>query len=165
MGEATVPAEQPEAGHEARLPAPDVDARRPSHHQGTSGQGSRPPLGLIWRVNNRATFLAFRHARRARRGLITVAWVDDDRDLPARVAFAISKKVGPAVVRNRLRRRLRELARRGGLRSGAWMIIASPGAGEASFAALAGWFEQATLSFGAQLSSDPLGSRLAGPRP
>ena len=160
MGEATVPAEQPEAGHEARLSAPDVDAGGPSHHQGPSGQGSRPPVGLIWRVGDRATFVAFRHARRVRRGLLTVAWVGDDRGLPPRVAFAISTKVGPAVVRNRLRRRLRDLARHGALGSGAWMIIASPGAGQAPFSTLAGWFEEAAMALGNRSSSVPMGSRL-----
>ncbi|HYD07141.1 MAG TPA: ribonuclease P protein component [Reyranella sp.] len=34
-----------------------------------------------------------------------------DRPPPARVGFTVSKKVGNAVVRNRVRRRLREIAR------------------------------------------------------
>lgn len=35
--------------------------------------------------------------------------LDDDPDGPTRLAFAITRRVGTAVVRNRLRRRLREI--------------------------------------------------------
>jgi len=151
MGEATVPAEQPEAGHEARVPAPDVDACRPGDHQGPPGQGPRPPVGLIWRVRDRATFAALRRGRRVRRGLLTVAWLPEAHDParsapPPRVAFAISRKVGPAVRRNRVRRRLCELARQSGLAPGAWLVIVNPGAAEAPFATLAEWWSQAVES-------------------
>lgn len=61
------------------------------------------------RVRDRATFLAFRRARRrVRRGPITVTFVPDaSTDPSVRVAYAIGRKAGGAVVRNRLRRRLR----------------------------------------------------------
>ncbi len=140
MGEATVPAEQTAPRQATRVPAPDVDAGRPGDHQGAPRQGSRPPVGLKAassvrpgpdRISDRATFQSFRRARRARIGLLTVARVAGDP--PARVAYAVSRKVGGAVVRNRLRRRLRELARAsasaGSLGGGAWLVIAAPGAG------------------------------------
>ncbi len=48
------------------------------------------------------------------------------------MAFAISRRVGSAVVRNRLRRQLRaagnELAANGELSSGWYLVIVSPGA-------------------------------------
>ncbi|NLD75349.1 MAG: ribonuclease P protein component [Acidimicrobiales bacterium] len=53
-------------------------------------------------------------------------------DPPVRVAFAITRKVGTAVVRNRLRRRLRAICadlqrdRPGGLPPGALLISAGP---------------------------------------
>ena len=55
-----------------------------------------------------------------------------------RVAFAIGRKVGPAVVRNRLRRRLRAAARdldrsTGGLPTGAYLIMLRPEAAERSY--------------------------------
>jgi len=165
MGEATVPAEQPEAGHEARVPAPDVHARRSGDHQGPAGQGPRPSVSLsssatgatttsarpLWRIRDRSTFSALRRARRVTRGLLTVAWLADDgpaadRAAPPRLAFAISRKVGPAVSRNRVRRRLRELARQTGLASGAWLVIVSPGAASAPFPTLAMWWSDAVAA-------------------
>jgi ribonuclease P protein component len=74
-------------------------------------------------------------------GLVTVALAADDR--PARLGFAINRKVGNAVVRNRLRRRLREIARATGLDTGVWLVSAAPGAGEASFAELTAWWQAA----------------------
>lgn len=55
-----------------------------------------------------------------------------------RVAYAIGRKVGPAVVRNRLRRRLRAAVRdldrsRGGLPSGAYLISLRPEAARRSY--------------------------------
>jgi ribonuclease P protein component len=49
---------------------------------------------------------------------------------PPRVAFAIGRKVGGAVVRNQLRRRLRHLLRDvvPALEPGAWLISAAAGA-------------------------------------
>jgi ribonuclease P protein component len=57
---------------------------------------------------------------------------DDAVGGPPRVAYAMTKRVGGAVVRNRLRRRLRalvsELAGRGLVPSGALLISAGPDA-------------------------------------
>ena len=56
------------------------------------------------------------------------------------VAFAIGRKVGPAVVRNRLRRRLRDelagLARNGRLACGAYLIVLAPAAASVDGATL-----------------------------
>ncbi len=50
--------------------------------------------------------------------------VDDGR--PPRVAFAIGKQVGPAVVRNKVRRRLRAIAAAQALPSGAYLLSVRP---------------------------------------
>ena len=42
---------------------------------------------------------------------MTVTWVAGDPAQPPRVAFAIGRKAGGAVVRNRIRRRLRAIVR------------------------------------------------------
>ncbi len=60
-------------------------------------------------------------------------------ELPARIGFITSRRVGGAVVRNRVRRRLRELVRhsRPVLRPGIWIVlIARQHASRASFDAL-----------------------------
>jgi ribonuclease P protein component len=64
---------------------------------------------MIWRVRDRATFDALqRDGLRARRGPVTVVYVPADSP-PARVAFAINRRVGNAVTRNKVRRRLRSI--------------------------------------------------------
>ncbi len=63
-----------------------------------------------------------------------------DQAEPSLVGFAVSKRVGNAVVRNRVRRRLRELVRAelGGLRSGVQIVVAArPSAARATFPELA----------------------------
>jgi len=61
---------------------------------------------------------------------VTVTWLPGGEGAPPRVAYAIGRSVGGAVVRNRLKRRLRavmgELA--GSIPAGAWLV----GAGAAA---------------------------------
>ncbi|HMC39455.1 MAG TPA: ribonuclease P protein component [Acidimicrobiales bacterium] len=87
---------------------------------------------MIWRVERRDTFEALRRARRRRQGPLSISWVPGHPDEPPRVAFTIGRRVGPAVVRNRLRRRLRMLMRESAsrLRPGAYLIGASPDAAQ-----------------------------------
>ncbi|AEV16732.1 Ribonuclease P protein component [Thermus sp. CCB_US3_UF1] len=53
-----------------------------------------------------------------------------------RVGIVVSKKVGKAVVRNRVKRRLREILRRLHLPKAHLLVVANPEAREASFAEL-----------------------------
>ena len=57
----------------------------------------------------------------------------DERLSGAEVGFAIGRSVGPAVVRNRVRRRLRVLMRDRALADGRYLISVSPAAADASF--------------------------------
>lgn len=88
---------------------------------------SRPQL---WRVTDRTAFETLRRAgHRARRGPLTVTWLPPSSSGPVehpRAAFAISRSVGGAVVRNRVRRRLRaglrELQSTGRLPAGSYLL-------------------------------------------
>ncbi len=64
--------------------------------------------------------------------------------LPARLGLAVSRRVGGAVVRNRVKRRLRECFRRRQRSFDGWDLVATarPGAGDLDSAALDRHFEQ-----------------------
>ena len=75
-------------------------------------QGPLPPVGLIWPIRERSTFRALAQGRRRRRGVVMVTCaVVGPRSEPPRVAYAVGRGVGGAVVRNRVRRRLRAATR------------------------------------------------------
>jgi len=95
---------------------------------------------VIWRIERRDTFLALRSGRRGRSGPLVVSWLPGDPAQPARVAFAIGRKVGNAVVRNRLRRQLRTLLREvvPVLQPGAWLVGATAGAPALTYGDLGG---------------------------
>jgi ribonuclease P protein component len=83
----------------------------------------------LGRVRDQRTFRALRRAgTRAQSGSVVVtALVDAAPETGApRVAFAVGRRVGPAVVRNRVRRRMRAIARDLDLPAGAYLISADP---------------------------------------
>ena len=106
MREAHVPAEQPKAQEAPRLPVPHAKPGRSGGAQGPTPARPHAPVGLIWRVRDRATFAVLARAERHARGPVTIRFVPGESDAPPRVAYAVGG-VGNAVVRNRLRRRLR----------------------------------------------------------
>jgi len=65
----------------------------------------------VWRVRDAASFATLRRqGRRVRRNGLSVTWLPGPDDgTPPRVAYAIGRRCGGAVVRNRLRRRLRAI--------------------------------------------------------
>ncbi len=93
----------------------------------------------VWRIGDRATFEALRRSSaRARAGPLSVAHVPPaPGERRRRVAYAVGRPVGSAVVRNRARRRLRavmaELARSGRLPAGAYLVSARPGVAQLPF--------------------------------
>ena len=106
MREAHVPAEQPKAQEAPRLPVPHAKPGRSGGAQGPTPARPHAPVGLIWRVRDRATFAVLARAERHARGPVTIRFVPGESWAPPRVAYAVGG-VGNAVVRNRLRRRLR----------------------------------------------------------
>jgi ribonuclease P protein component len=86
---------------------------------------------LIDRIHERAVFGRLgRDADRARSGPLTVLRAGVPGSTRPAVAYAISRKVGSAVVRNRLRRQLRvvcrELAADGALDAAAYLVVVRP---------------------------------------
>ncbi|MCA1846791.1 MAG: ribonuclease P protein component [Actinobacteria bacterium] len=77
-----------------------------------------------------------RQGRRTRRGPLALTW-SPGGDEP-RVAFAVGRKVGGAVQRNRLRRRLREILRTDlrDLEPGAYLVAVAPEAAALTFSQL-----------------------------
>jgi ribonuclease P protein component len=83
----------------------------------------------VWRIRDRPTFTDLRrNGRRVRSGPIAVTWLPGPAGTPPRVAYVVGRSVGPAVVRNRLRRRLRAVVASlaGELEPGAYLVAASP---------------------------------------
>lgn len=85
---------------------------------------------MVWRIRDRATFEALRRSEaRARRGPVTVTYAPTGDAPEPRVAYAVGRRVGNAVTRNRLRRRLRAaVAGTEALRAGAYLVSGSPAA-------------------------------------
>ena len=135
--EADVPTQQPASCPQARVPSADEHSRRARRAQVSQRQGPPPPLGLIWRIRGRAAFRRLSaEGRRTRAGALWCTYVLDPSASPPRVAFALGRALGPAVVRNRLRRRLRVLLSASSLPAGLYLVGATPAAVERSFDAL-----------------------------
>jgi ribonuclease P protein component len=77
---------------------------------------------------------------RFRAGVLWCNWIADEEARPPRVAYAVGRSVGGAVVRNRVRRQLRHAivdeARGDGLPAGWYLLGAVPAAAEADGSAL-----------------------------
>lgn len=87
---------------------------------------------------------------------MTVAFLPDP-STPPRVAYSVGKRVGPAVVRNRVKRRLRAIvtelvARDGDLPAGpgAYLISVTPAAAALTYPQLRRTVEQACASLAAE---------------
>ncbi|MGE0228932.1 MAG: ribonuclease P protein component [Dehalococcoidia bacterium] len=85
-----------------------------------------PPPGSIPRTNRltrRQDFLlVLQRGQRVRHSLLGVGYRRNGRD-ESRVGFAVGKRVGNAVTRNLVRRRLRAIARTTGLRAGYDIVV------------------------------------------
>jgi ribonuclease P protein component len=109
--EAHLPAEQSRPQAASRVPQPHGDRGRP---QGVE----RPPrprpqeAQRLSTIKKRSDFLAANSGLRASTpGFILLVRDRKDEDPQMRVGFTVTKKIGGAVVRNRMKRRFRALAR------------------------------------------------------
>lgn len=164
--EAHLPAEDPATCTKARIPSPHVRSCGSGDHQGPPPQGSSPSLGLrvlgvcsMERLTDRDSFRGLRsEGCRTRSGPLSIVVRHRiDRTRPA-VGFAISKRVGTAVTRNRLRRRLREifreLERSGNLAGGDYLVVAAPDAASCGYTTLREHVTRAVGSVGPACARD-----------
>lgn len=97
-------------------------------------------LATAHRLRRRDEFTAtVRAGRRAGRGTVVTHLRQAESERPARAGFVVSRSVGGAVVRNRVRRRLRHLVRQrlDELPAGSDLVVrALPASARASYARL-----------------------------
>jgi len=132
--EAHLATQSSQTRQDPRVPRPYGHAGRP---QGSGSSASQGPQ-TAHRLTSLKTDAAFRRLRRGRSGrarTLSVRWLPA-RHGEVRVGIVVSKKVGKAVTRNRVRRRLREILRRMHLPAADLMVIAKPEAATADFATL-----------------------------
>lgn len=148
--EADLSAQEAPSRQGARLPRPNEDGRRTPHPGRSAGSGSEAPDGLrkaptrdsrLVMLSRPQEFSAIQARGTTRSSaLVTVRLLRTDLEM-TRFGLATSRGIGSAVVRNRVRRRLREALRALGtaFRPG-WdvLIIARPAIVDADHAALMG---------------------------
>jgi ribonuclease P protein component len=143
--EADLPAKRASPEAEARVPRAHVDASRPHDPEASAGPGPQAALRLTssagtvqrrHRLSRSRDFDAvYRHGRSvSTRYLVLYAFAREDADGDPRLGLAAPKGLGTAVVRNRLKRQLREAwrARLDEVPAGRdYVLIARPGLPEA----------------------------------
>jgi ribonuclease P protein component len=110
IDEAYVPAQQPRPRASPRVPSSHGDGRRSCGHP--RAPQPRPQEAQRLKIlSRRADFLAANKGRRrVTPGFILITHKREG-DAEPRVGFTVTKKIGNAVVRNRMKRRFRALAR------------------------------------------------------
>jgi ribonuclease P protein component len=97
-------------------------------------------LSTANRLKERADFAAVRqHGRRWRGDLLTVSALLRETGRPSRFGFVVSRRIGKAVTRNRVKRRLRAIIHRHVAEMATGfdvVIVARPAVSAASFVAL-----------------------------
>ncbi len=133
--EAHLPTQQSSPSPQARIPCAHEHPRGPCGVEVPPGQGPGPTLGLIDRVRERDAFVRLRRdGVRVRTDSLWCSFVLDPDLAPPQVAFAIGRAVGPAVSRNRLRRRLRAVLANSDVPPGLYLVGARVPACEHTFA-------------------------------
>ena len=114
--EAHLPAEQPRPQASSRVPVPNGHSGRPQGLERPSRarpqEAQRLAPAALQVIKKRSDFLAANAGRRAATpGFVLLVRDRRDGDPAKRVGFTVSRKIGKSVVRNRMKRRFRALAR------------------------------------------------------
>jgi len=138
--EAHFPAEQSGPQTAARVPCPLGDGRRPQDPRGAS-QPRPQEAQRLTTLTKRSDFLAANRGQRyPMPGFVLQVRPRGDGDAAIRVGYTVTKKIGNAVVRNRMKRRFRELARAhlplAGIPGADHVLIGRAGGIERDFSAL-----------------------------
>jgi ribonuclease P protein component len=135
MSEAHVPTQHSTSSEEPRVPSSHVDARRSRDSRRPPAKRPHAPKRLN-RLRGRHSIEEVRRARRSSSGPVWVRY--QSLSTPPEVGYAIGRVVGAAVVRNRLRRRLRAVMAglAPDLAAGRYLVGAGPDATHLSFAEL-----------------------------
>jgi ribonuclease P protein component len=180
--EAHFSAEQPRACPPPRFPPAHVDRRWPQHPEFAPRAWPQEAVGLIVAtasrdmrgysvIKKRSDFLAANRGKRyATPGFVLLVRDRSDDDPAKRLGITITKKVGNAVVRNRMRRRFRELAREmlgeKGKAGADHILIGRDGGIERDFGELRADLSKALQKLcGENRSAEPVEARLANKRP
>ena len=109
--EAHLPAEQSRPRTASRLSSPERDSGRPQGAERSPCPRPQEAQRLVT-IAKRSDFLAANAGKRAATpGFVLLVRDREDRDPAIRVGVTVTKKIGGAVVRNRMKRRFRALAR------------------------------------------------------
>ena len=93
---------------QARIPSAHVRSCRPAHCPSSAVEGPSPAQRLIGTIRNRSDFDHLAKFGRSRSsGPLRVRFLHDDSLEGPRISYAIGRSAGTAVVRNRIRRRIR----------------------------------------------------------
>jgi ribonuclease P protein component len=117
--ETDLSAKRAQAEAEARLPCADGDACRPPDSQASPHEGPQAPFGVAVQKKNRLSRsrdfdAVYRSGRSTSTRFLTLHWFErsaDDAAPEPRLGLAVPKAAGNAVVRNRIKRQLREIWR------------------------------------------------------
>jgi len=117
--EENISTEQQKAQENARVPSPHEDRRRPESPQEQKGQGQEKTVRLMderltpqERIRKKKEFLTlYRTGSRYRGRYFHLIYRANSFEF-SRLAIVVGKKVGNAVTRNRIKRRIRALFRR-----------------------------------------------------
>ena len=116
-----------------------LGAKRAATASRSEAAGPQRPMRRYQSLRRRSDFARVQRRGKRQVGPLFVLLTSPARDA-SRVGITVSKAIGNAVVRNRLRRRVKALLDRssfGGPPHRDVVLIARPGAGEADFAAVA----------------------------